>query len=303
MPPYFHNAAPVAARFDVLEAPIKTSGAEQVAHEQLEAQAQLAVGTLHNIYYTDVRGTCIDERRRIGLRSGEARVEPRPSVPGGPNIYGLAVAELTGYFEGERTTGEQRLSRVTGRLSDAGLRSGGHGGCAANAGFGTWMRTIADNPDYVKKYAALRFGEDFDPTIMDAVVNFARAAMTSGRYAGWDESKLVTVLGEEEADEAIEKLDAVKHEAVTIVRNWIPEATVDQTELYDQNEAGQGVGKGSFVNDEAYADTIEHVLTAGPDAVRKKLEAEYAREAILAAVAAAVPNQEIYQINLYALAA
>jgi hypothetical protein len=303
MPNQKHNAIPVAARFLVLEKPIKSSDTEQIPRDLLDEQAELAIASIHKLSYTQVRGTCVDERRRIGLRNQSRNVEPRPSVPGGPNIYGLAVAELTGYFVGQNLSGEERLHRVTGRLNDAGIRSGGHVDCKANGSFNLWMQTIADNPDYVMGYAALRFGEDFNPTLMYAVVNYARAAVTSKRYLHWNETKLIDELGEDEAGEAIEILDNVEHGGFTLIRNWIPESTVDQTEVYDQNYSGRGVGLGSFVNDEGYADTIEHVMTPGPDAIYKKLLAEYAREAILAAVAAAVPNREIYQTNLYELAA
>ena len=86
----------------------------------------------------------------------------------------------------------------------------------------------------------------------------------------------------------------VPHEAATLVRNEIPNTTVDQTELYHRSV----VGKGSFIHDDPYADAIEHVIASGADAARKKLEAEHAREAILAAVAAAVPNKEIYEAEL-----
>ena len=67
--------------------------------------------------YDTVRGACGDERYRIGLLSGEEIVEPRPSVFGGPNIYGLYVAELAGVFANSPLSADERLVQVTRDLN------------------------------------------------------------------------------------------------------------------------------------------------------------------------------------------
>jgi hypothetical protein len=214
-------------------------------------------------------------------------------VAGGPNIYALAVAELTDYFGNDTSNGEARLARVTDRLTEARIKSGGHEKCAANAGFAVWMRVIAEKPEAIKAYAERQLGAAYDDSAMQAVINNAKAVIASGRYGHWEETVLARVLGDQ-AGEAIEVLADVPHEAVTLVRNEIDGETIDHSKLYDISV----VGRGSFVNDENYANMIEHVLSSGPDAVRKKVEAGHAREAILAAVAAAVPNALLYQLRI-----
>ncbi len=289
----------VISSFKITVNPIKAPAEyPPIPVEKLDEQAELARKYLVAVDYHQIRGTCIDERARIGLRAGGSHTEPRPSVPGGPNIYALGVAELTGYFGASNEAGESRLKRITDRLNVAGIKSGGHEKCAANAGFGVWMQTIASESEYIKTYARLRFGEGFDERIMDGLVEHARQIIASGVYVNWNEDVLISVLGEAVAAEAIERLAKVEHGALTLVRNWNENTTVDQTAIYKENETGVGIGNGSFVSDEAYADTIEHIIASGPDAVTKKVEAEYAREAILAAVAAAVPNKQLYQIDL-----
>ena len=64
--------------------PIKRTG-EQYADPQLVSeQAQKTLDCLVPVDYTAVRGTCSDERARIGLLSGADTVEIRPSMFGGP---------------------------------------------------------------------------------------------------------------------------------------------------------------------------------------------------------------------------
>ena len=271
----------------IVPAPIKTNGAERMAPELLARQAEAARACLVSVDYKLNRGTCGDERPR-------EYPEPRPSVFGGPNVYALGVAELTGYFaDDDQSSGEERLVRVTGQIEAGGFKSGGHKGCAANSGFGTWMRIIAEHPELMKDYARGQKGDAYNDTAMNVVIGYAQAVVASGRYDDWSEDVLARVLGDE-ADEAIETLIDVPHEGKTLVRNRTPNTTVDQTDLYGRSV----VGKGSFVHDDPYADALEHVVTSGNDAARKKVEAEHAREVILAAVALAVPNEEIYQLEL-----
>lgn len=275
----------------IIETPIKTSGAEPIAPELLERQAEQARICLTTVDYRAVRGTCIDERPRLILLGGET--EARPSVPGGPDIFGLSIYELIGGLEKSDMSAAERLRYVKALINEGGIRSGGHTGCAANAGLVVWMRTIAENPDSVRAYAESQMGDRYRPELADQVAGNAVKFMDSGLYEAWTENLLADVYGEEAGD-AIEKLEDVPHEGLTIVRNKIHGATVDQNELYLRSV----VGKGSFVMDDAYADDIEHVLSSGPDAADNKLLAEHAREMILAAVAGAVPNEELYQINV-----
>jgi hypothetical protein len=76
--------------------------------------------------------------------------------------------------------------------------------------------------------------------------------------------------------------------------------TVDQTKLHDLSEKENSKAEDSFVIDDWYADDIENALASGPDAVRQKHLMEHARELLLAAVAAAVPNKELHQFSITA---
>lgn len=276
------NGAP-AMEVIVEEKPIK--GDEYIAPELLHDQAEVARESLVRVDYKKVRGTCGDERLR----------ELRASVFGGPNVNMLATAELAGFFsDDDQSTGEERLARITDMLTAAGFLNGGHEHCAANGGFNSWMDTIAKNPEAMKSYARQQRGEAYDDDAMNEVITNAQKLVASKRYQGWDETVLRRVLGDE-ADEAIEKLaDGIPHEAKTFVRNRALSTTVDQKSVYERSV----IGKGSFVHDDDYADALEHVVASGADADHMKLVAEHAREAILAAVANAVPNETIYQIDL-----
>lgn len=286
--------SPIETTAYIHEQPIKSLGAEIVPVDLLEAQAEEVKASVVPIEYQGVRGTCMDERFRVGTRSGSP-VEVRPSVPGGPDIYALAISELTGAFGDEESTGADRLSQTKTTLNRTKILSGGHDGCAANAAFPIWMGLIADKPELMKEYAQSQMGDFYNEEVANKVVANAQSVVAAGRYEGWQEAKLAEVLGEE-AEEAIEVLGKVEHEALTFVRNKVDGTTVDQNKLYNSSI----IGKGSFVVDEAYADDIEHALSGGPDAVSKKQLAEHAREFVIAALAQAVPNEELYQIDLMA---
>jgi hypothetical protein len=288
--------ASIKASITIAGAPIKGTADSQdlqIDSALIQRQADAVRSCLVSVYYREVRGSCIDERARSGLRSGKNIVEVRPSVPGGPNVYALAVAELTGYFSDSSDSGEERLARVTNRLNEGQIKSGGHEKCAANGGFNAWMQIVAEDAEAIKDYAREQLGEKYNESLFEDVIANARKVIAGGHYQDWNEDVLARVL-EDQAGEAIEILADVPHEAVTFVRNSITGATIDHTKLYNMSIAGRG----SFVNDEAYADVIEHIIASGPDAVRKKREAEHAREVILAAVAQAVPNKILYQIRL-----
>lgn len=273
----------------VLDKPIKTSGGAAADHTLLRRQAELARDCIVTIDYHAVRGTCGDERPRAGLLSGAKTVEPRPSVFGGPDVYGLGIGELAGAFDGSLQTGEARLSEAKRRINAAGLLSGGHAHCAANGGFAVWLATIADSTETVAAYVKLSLGDRYDETLMAQVARNAAAAIASKRYSNWSEDVLLRVLGDE-ANEAIEILADVPHEAVQLVRNNVSGVSVDQTRLY----AVSVLGRGSFAVDDTYASLIETAMLSNMPEPNQRL-ALHAREASVAAVAAAVPNSELYQ--------
>lgn len=282
-----HEAEAILADQAIIhEQPIKTAGGELVEPDRLRDQAEQALACRVPVDYHKVRGTCIDERFREGS-------EPRPSVPGGPDIYALAVLELTGSFTDDEGSATKRLKAAQGIINRAGFPSGGHYLCAANGSFLGWNKIIAASPDLVRRYAHAQMGDRYRPELADQVVKNAIALVENGRYDEWQENCLTDVYGDE-ADEAMERLGDVPHGGWTFVRNKLAGTTVDQTPLYNRSVLGEG----SFVMDDPYADDIEHALASGPDAVIKKQLAEHAREIILAAVAGAVPNQELYQIDL-----
>ncbi len=282
---------PAQAEIKIHPQPIKSQAERHVTQLQVEAQAERARNCIVYVDSKRVRGTCGDERGRQGTRNGQSP-EPRPSVFGGPDIYGLAVAELIGYFNDDTQSGEDHLRQAKQQLNQAGIKSGGHDGCAANGSFFAWMSIMAQNPDVVKGYAKQQLGAAYHEGAADEVIGFASRLVGSGRYNDWKEDTLAIVLGDE-AGEAIEQLVEAPHEGATLIRNGLVGTTVDQTKLYDSS----AVGKGSFVHDDWYADQIEHVLTSGPNAVRQKQLAEHAREFIIKAIAVALPNPELHQID------
>jgi hypothetical protein len=285
---------PTEVVVDIQTQPIKLTSGKLLAVSLLRAQAELARNCLVPVDYTSDRGTCIDERPRLELLSGEPSTKARPSVPGGPDMYLLAILELTSYFPDDATDGKQRLTRAKQLLNEAGLLSGGHLQCAATAAFNQWMNIIAGDDQTIRHFARREKGANYNDAAMDEVIAGADKLVRSGRYHTWSENVLLDVLGTE-ASTAIERLADVAHEAVTLSRVGIPAETIDQTDLYYKSIAG----KGSFVMDDSYADIIEHAASRGPTANWKKTIAEHAREAILAALAQVVPNPALYEVHIH----
>lgn len=286
------TAAPIASSV-VHNQPIKTTSAELVAPDLLQEQAQQIVACLVLADYEALRGTCMDERGRLRLRNG-LPPENRPSAPGGPNVYALGVAELIGFFDhSPDLAAEERLDAVNQTLKGGKIRGGGHDDCKANAAFSAWMGIIGDGGEELKDSVKRRLGDAYNEEAADYVIGKARALTQSGRYDGWNEGILGKHFGDR-AGEAIEITDSAPHAGKTFVRNGVPDTTVDQTRVYGMSV----VGKGSFIIDDPYLDKIEHVLTSGPDAELKKLQAEHAREFIIAALVTALPNEELYEIDI-----
>lgn len=265
--------------------------------EQLERQAELARQSLVAVG-ANVRGTCVDERPRIGTRGEAGKIEARPSVPGGPDVYALYVAELSGYFGDISNDPKYNLAQVKRDINNKGIRSGGHDHCAANDSFGPIIEIIAENTDYVKTYAKANMGETFNDDLADEVIRYSQSVHSSGRYEEHHEGTLGEVL-EDEAMDAIELLFG-EHEGRSLARQKVRGYTVDQTKLHDLSEKENGKAEDSFVIDDWYADDIENALASGPNAVRQKHLMEHAREFLLAAVAAAVPNKELHQFSITA---
>lgn len=284
---------PMMVKIDVVPQAIKASGEVTMTSEQVQAQAEAARRSLVPVA-NNVRGTCIDERERLGTRSREGAIEPRPSVAGGPDVYGLYVAEFSGYFGSTSKDAESNLSQVKKDINDKGIASGGHDHCAANASFGPIVSIVAnpDNATALKAYAKANQGDRYDEAIADEVLAFAAKVDESGRYTDHEEATLAKVYGEE-AGEAIEILADVPHKGRTFIRQGKRGYTVDQTNLHKLTG-----GEDSFVFDDWYAEDIENALASGPEATRMKQRMETAREFLIAAVAQAVPNEELHQINL-----
>ncbi len=285
---------PMMTNISIVETPIKLiDGIETMTLDEVQQQAELARQSLVPVT-KDSRGTCIDERERVGTRAQEGVVKPLPSVAGGPDIYGLYVAEFSGYFGDSNRDPESSLGEIKRDINSKGIASGGHDHCAANASFGPIVSIVAnpENAAGLKAYAEINQGDAYDETIANEVLDFARQVDGSGRYVNHKEDTLAEVYGDE-ADEAIETLANVPHEGRTFIRQDKRGYTVDQTSLH--NLSG---GEDSFVFDDWYADDIENALARGPEAVIMKKRMETAREFLIAAVAQAVPNKELHQINL-----
>jgi hypothetical protein len=203
------------------------------------------------------------------------------------------MAELTGYFGDQKNQGEDRLEHVTRVINNASIQSGGHQKCAANAGFATVLAMIGAAPEGYRSYAMQNMGEAYNDAAMSLVFAYAQKAVESGAYDNWDESILPRVIEKvgDDAGEAIEVLADVPHEGLSLVRSDAKDKTIDQTAVHI---AGNG---DSFVNDEQYCEIIEAAIASGSNAVEAMVLARHAREALLAAIANAVPNIEINQIN------
>lgn len=260
----------------------------------VEQQAQLTEANLVPVDYYKVRGTCGDERPRVGLLSGVVTIEVRPSTFGGPDIHALAISELTGTMPANLETGEQRLSYAKDRLNRGGLLSGGHIHCAANGGLFMWLDALADNPENARTYVRRQLREHYSESLMNEVVHNAGVAVRSGAYNDWNEQILMDVL-DNEAGEAIECLGDVEHGAVLVARNQLAGKTVAQTAVYEQSVLGHG----TYDIDDQYEALIDAIMVGDmEDAQRLLLLAAHAREAIIAAVAGAVPNELLYQTTL-----
>lgn len=264
--------------------PVKLNGEAAMNPQDLMALSQQCAKCL--IEYTKkTRGTCGDERGRKGLLNGEPVVEARPSAWGGPNIYGLFMAELSGKFIGSELSGIDRLAQVTKTINSADITSGGHLGCAANGSFRDILAIISEHTNW-SDAAAQQLGGSFDSNLAKQLAANAQAALDTGVYDNWQESNLQAVLGDE-AKVAIEELVPGPHTARLVERVWIEGRTIDQTRVVTTSN-----GETSFVQDEPYCQRIEDAI-GGNDLTQKPL-LRHAREALLQAVVMAVPNSQLW---------
>ena len=280
-----------------IEGQIKGSAENaSLSPEQLVEQADFARSSMV-VVSEDAPGTCIDERPRLGTREEHGKIEARPSVPGGPVVYGQYVAELSGYFsDSSSQDAEESMSIIADDLESKGIVLGGHDDCRANGGMGDVISFIADNPEAVKAYAERNMGDEYNEDLANESISYAIKVTESGKYDDHQEETLAHVLGDKSSN-AIEKLEG-EHEGRTVVRNKVRNTTVDQTKLHKLTEERLGEAEDSFVMDDWYAHDIENALATGPNAAHQKKVMAHARELVLAALAGAVPNPELHQINL-----
>jgi hypothetical protein len=287
------NLDPSTLLVKIHDEPIKNTNNElTITKDELSKQADFLRESMTAVDYGTVRGTCGDERFRVGLKSGEEKVEARPSVFGGPNIYGLYIMELAGMFKGSTASPDERLRQTTRDLNRNKIASGGHEHCAAAAGFAAVIENGESNAALVKAYAKENMS-NYDESLMNEVLDNASRLVEEMTYEGWDgEAALLRVLGNE-ANEAIERLADMPHKGRTLARQKRPGYTIDQTRVHELSD-----GEDSFDHDDPYADRIENALAAGPKASRVKQLMEHAREFVLVGVALAVPNPELHQIDI-----
>jgi hypothetical protein len=271
--------------------PIKLVGMTEptMSPQEVERQAEAAAGMLVDVP-AEQYITCIDERPREGNLEGETTIEARGSVIGGI-VYASYISVALGVHLNSPLSARERLIADQRTVNQAGVPSGGHLHCAANASFGPIVDYIAEDHPEVVRYAQANLGEDYDQSAMDEVVHNMKLVSEAKIYEDWNETILVDALGDE-AGKAIEVLVDVPHKARTFIRNGRAGKTIDQTTLYEKT------GEYSFVHDEAYAERIEHSLATGLNAAWMAVVARHTREAVLAAVVNALPNQELHQINL-----
>lgn len=165
--------------------PIKLVGEATISLTKLEQLAQIGLECLA-AYHKDTRGTCGDERVRDGLLNGDKTVEARPSVWGGPNIYALFMAELSGHFTDSGLDGRGRLQAITGVINDAKIKSGGHVGCAANGSLPDILAIIAD-PSKWNSAVEGELGSEYEDELTVQLAANAQKALDIGVYDGWTE--------------------------------------------------------------------------------------------------------------------
>lgn len=274
----------------IMPDPIKLIGEQTMSVVDVNKLADVARECLED-YDDNTRGTCIDERPRVGLLDGTPNVEARPSSVGGPNIYALYLAELIGYFGNDEDDGEAHLSSVTELINSSEIPSGGHAHCKANGSFGDVIEVIASQRELIDEKVRASMGDEYDPDAVDEIYNNATRTYESGRYSNWNEDVLAKVLGDE-AGQAIEVLADIPHLGKTFIRESVPGKTVDQTKLHERTS------EYSFVHTENYAERIENAIASGPDAEHMTELARHAREILLVAISIAVPNEELHGISI-----
>lgn len=281
------------AKITIIPTAIKVNGEPTVHEGDIDKQALRARDCLVDVDYHKVRGTCGDERERIGLASGDPFVETRPSAFGGPDVYAMYIGIFSGILA--KVKGIEQLRQSKGIINGARIPSGGHEDCKANEGLPEVIAFAAEsaNRESIQDYTKLELGEDYDRSIMDFIFSNVEEAATSDRYDDWDGTELKEVLGDE-AGQAIERLVRKPHKAKTFIRQEIPGKTVDQTRLHHATG-----GEDSFEVDDPYLDLIEAALAehSGDPEYMKKV-ARHAREVLHASIANAVPNEELHEIHI-----
>jgi hypothetical protein len=287
---------------EIIDKPIKNLNDETVEEIVLVKQALIVIRGLEPIgSFKNTRGTCFDERQRALLLDGNT-TSARPTIPGGPDIYSLAIGQLTG--QSSHGTALQRARNAKQKNNAFGIKSGAHIGCAAS-NLQVWMSFAAENPKDVIKYAESELGSSFDSSMAGAVILEAKKVVDSKVYDDFNEQYLKEVYGKDEIGQAFESLaidpktgETIPHEGNTLVRLKVPSFFATNISYIYSEQNAAGVGKGSFVMNDAYADLIEGVWSSGVDAEKMSTMARHAREILLASIANCVPNPTLYQINI-----
>jgi hypothetical protein len=288
------------SHYEIDETPIKNLEDKLVTLDVLEQQLFIVTKNLIPVDFKVVRGTCFDERSRALLLNGDP-TSPRPAVPGGPDIFSLAIGQLTGQLKSG--SADDRVRSAKEKNNSFGILSGAHEGCAAS-NLNTWMKFVADNAEAVKAYAYSELGDSYHEEAAEKVVSEARVAVESAVYKGFNEQSLKSVYGKQEVGAAFELLavdpdtgETIPHEGNLLIRLKRPNLAADISAIYKQQSAA-GVGKGAFVMNDPYAKLIKGVWSSGVDAKKMSSLADHAQEILLAAIANCVPNPTLYQVNI-----
>lgn len=227
--------------------------------------------------------TCLDGRPCLHLLSGAA-TNVRPGLAGGAGISGWAAAELTGWAGDVNESLAETYHRITTVLASNGLVVGGHcddqaaaaqfkngkTGCGASDNAAAIIANLADPQyhDFMTGLSARLLGDDFDQTIMDAIIAKARSLTENGRLASWQGATMVDDLGNQTA-ERIEVLasqpDATHgHHEQSVVVNFVPGTTLNRDQLVADT------GRQAFKIDMWYLDDVANALATGPAAAKQK---------------------------------
>jgi hypothetical protein len=284
---------------------VKNANKIEVNHGSVEEQQEIVADNLYAVldYYSRY-GTCAEDRGREGTLDG-GQPEPRFHIFGGPAE--LVVVERSILLPGVlKESAKDTYSHSVFDLKAIGIKPGMHQTCAALNSLHAVFTNMATQVEEVYGFTKANLGDRFVEEHFDFAVESAKKVVASGKFAKFGEEDmqdlLTAHLGKTEAYRAIEKLlPNIEHEGQTIARLKRPLTAADSTGIYMENLSGRGIGKGTFIVNDAYCQFIENFVTTSPDSessARDLSIAAHIREAYIMSVLLALPNPVLSQFDI-----